>query len=220
LLFIGIVALYAELQMPGVGIGGFVACVAFLLFFWSKFTVQTADWLEVILFLGGVCFLLLEIFFLPGFGIFGLGGGLMIVASLVLASQTFILPHTPAEMGDLRRSVTVVCAAAMGAIVAGVAMRRYLPHAPMFNRMMLNPLDDNELAEQQQREAIVDFQHVLGCEGVTTTPLSPSGKAKVGDELLDVVSDGDAIEKGSAIVVVEVHGNRVVVKARDADKYV
>ncbi len=216
LLFIAFIGLYAEFQMPGIGIGGFVACVAFLLFFWSKFTVQTATWLEIILFLGGLTFLLLEIFVLPGFGVFGLGGGLMIIASLVLASQTFVFPQTNAELGDLRRSVMVVCVAAMGMIAASVMMRRYLPHSPVFNRMMLNPLDAEELAEQVQREAVVDYQHLLGHEGVTTTTLTPAGKATVDQELLDVISDGEAIERGTPIVVVEVHGNRVIVQAREA----
>ena len=77
------------------GIGGFVSAVAFMLFFWSKFLHGTAGWLEVLLFLGGVCFLLLEVLVLPGFGIFGLGGGAMILASLVLASQTISCCRRP-----------------------------------------------------------------------------------------------------------------------------
>src|SRR6185295_18238151 len=36
LLLIGGAALYAELQAPGIGVGGFVAGVCFLLYFWSK----------------------------------------------------------------------------------------------------------------------------------------------------------------------------------------
>ena len=38
--------------------GGFVAAVAFLLFFWSHFLDGTAEWLEVLLFLGGIFCLL------------------------------------------------------------------------------------------------------------------------------------------------------------------
>ena len=40
------------------------------------------------LFVAGVSCLLLEMFVIPGFGIFGLGGGAMVLASIVLASQT------------------------------------------------------------------------------------------------------------------------------------
>src|SRR5205823_5432066 len=72
LLLVGGAALYAELQAPGIGIGGFVAGVCFLLYFWSKHLDGTAGWLEVLLFVGGVCCILLELFVLPGAAIFGL----------------------------------------------------------------------------------------------------------------------------------------------------
>ena len=91
LLVIGWRGLYIELHAPGIGIGGFVAAVCFLLFFWSRYLGGTAGWLEVLLFVAGVCCLLLEVFVIPGFGIFGLGGGALVLASLILASQTFLL---------------------------------------------------------------------------------------------------------------------------------
>jgi len=214
LLFIAGVALYAELQLPGIGIGGFVASVAFLLFFWSKFMVNTAEWLEVVLFLGGVCFLLLEIFVLPGFGIFGLGGGLMVIVSLVLASQTFIIPTNSAQLADMRRSLLVVGGAVAGMLCSAIVMRRYLPRAPFLQRMMLEPPDEQELDRQIRRESVVDFQDLMGQEGVATTQLTPSGKATIDDQLLDVIAVGEVIERGTPIVVVEVHGNRVVVQAK------
>ena len=212
LLVLGGVALYAELQMPGIGIGGFVASVAFLLFFWSRYLDGTADWLEITLFLGGVCFVLLEVFVIPGFGVFGLGGGLMIIVSLVLASQTFVLPRTAADLLQLRSSVFMVGGAGVGIIGAVVMMRRYLPNAPLFNRLMLNPLDEDELARQTTRETIADFQHLLGSRGKTITQLTPGGKARFGEDLVDVIADGEVIDPGQSIEVVEVHGNRVIVR--------
>ena len=75
LLLIGGVALYLELHSPGIGIGGFVAAVCFVLFFWSHYLGGTAGWLEIVLFLAGIACLLLEVFVLPGFAVFGIGGG-------------------------------------------------------------------------------------------------------------------------------------------------
>ena len=103
LLLIGGAALYAELQAPGIGIGGFVAGICFLLYFWSKHLDGTAGWLEVLLFVAGVCCILLEMFVLPGTAIFGLGGGLLVIVSLVLASQTFVLPRNDYQMAQLAR---------------------------------------------------------------------------------------------------------------------
>src|SRR5205807_9080192 len=70
LLVIGFVGIYVELHAPGLGVGGFVALVAFTLFFWSKYVDGTAGWLEVLLFLGGVFCVLLEVLVIPVFGIF------------------------------------------------------------------------------------------------------------------------------------------------------
>lgn len=54
---------------------------------------------------------------------------------------------------------------------------------------------------------------LLGKEGVTITMLRPAGMAKLGEKKVDVVSEGDVIEANTRVSVVEVRGNRVVVRA-------
>jgi membrane-bound ClpP family serine protease len=212
LLLIGGAALYAELQSPGIGVGAFVAGVCFLLYFWSKHLDGTAGWLEVLLFVAGLCCILLELFVLPGTAIFGLGGGLLVIVSLVLASQTFVIPHNEYQMTELRNSLLGLISAAVGIGIAAIVIRRYVPHAPWLSHIMLEPPSDEEIEELNQREALVDFDHLLGHEGVATTQLTPSGKARFGNELVDVIADGELVSRGSEVVVTEVHGNRVVVK--------
>ncbi|MCX7427568.1 MAG: hypothetical protein NTW96_18305 [Planctomycetia bacterium] len=212
LLMIGAAAVYAELHAPGVGIGAFIAAVCFLLFFWSRFLGGTAGWLEAILFLAGIACLVLEVFVIPGFGIFGLGGGAMVIASLILASQTFILPHNEYQMDQLQTSLTIVGGASLGFVVLAALMNRWLPRAPFLNRVMLAPLSDEEKQQLTQSESLVDFRRLVGRQGVTTTQLTPSGKARFGDELVDVIARGELIDKNAAITVVEVHGNRVMVE--------
>jgi membrane-bound ClpP family serine protease len=212
LLLIGGAALYAELQAPGIGIGAFVALLCFLLFFWAKYLDGTAGWLEVLLFAAGVACILLEMFVLPGVAIFGLGGGMLIIASLVLASQTFVLPHNDYQLAQLRDSLLGLIGVGLGLVVAAVLMRRYLPHTPFFNHVVLNPPSDAELEDLAHRESLVDFDDLLGHQGVATTQLTPSGKARFGNRLVDVIADGEVIARGVEVVVVEVQGNRVVVR--------
>ena len=211
LLLIGLVGMYAEVQLPGVGIGGFIATVAFVLFFWANYMEQTANTLEILLFLVGVSCLVLEVFVIPGFGIFGLGGGVMIITSLVLASQTFVLPGTPAEITQLRDSLLVVGSSGVAFVGLAMLMRRYLPHTPLFRHVLLEPPGADHPESLDQRESMADFRHLVGQRGTAATQLTPAGKARFGDELVDVVSDGDLIEKGESVSVAEVHGNRVVV---------
>lgn len=213
LLLIGGAALYAELQAPGIGIGGFIAGVCFLLYFWSKYLGGTADWLEVLLFAAGVCCILLEMFVLPGVAIFGLGGGIMIIASLVLASQTFVLPHNEYQLAQLRDSLLSLIGVFAGVIALAIVMRRYLPYSPFFSHVMLAPPSGAELEDLEHRESLVDFEHLLGHSGVASTQLTPSGKARFEGQLVDVIADGEVIDRGTEVVVVEVQGNRVLVRS-------
>ncbi len=216
LIVIGFVGIYIELHAPGTGVGGFVAALAFLLFFWSNFLHGTAGWLEVLLFLGGIFCMLLEALVIPGFGIFGLGGGVMVLASLVLASQTFVLPHTESQMAELRHSLTIVAAAMVVVVASSIALRRYLPSAPMFRKIVLAPTSEEDLIDLDYRESLVDYSHLIGQLGTATTNLMPSGKADFDGELVDVITEGLPIDRGTSVVVMKTRGNRVVVRPADA----
>jgi membrane-bound ClpP family serine protease len=78
---------------------------------------------------------------------------------------------------------------------------------------MLEPPSGAELEDISHREALVNLDHLLGHQGTTTTQLTPSGKARFGHELVDVIADGEVIARGASVVVVEVQGNRVVVRS-------
>jgi membrane-bound serine protease (ClpP class) len=216
LLLIGGAALYMEIHSPGIGIGAFVAAVCFLLFFWSRYLDAAPFWLSVILFVAGVFFVALEIFVIPGYGIFGLGGGAMVLASLILASQqTFIFPRNEYQYDQLQRSLLTVAAAGIGLFAMAVFLRKRLPHSPLLGRMMLEPPAGEEAATIRRREALVNLDDLTGQRGMTTTQLTPGGKARFGDVLVDVIADGEVIERGKQIEVVKVQGSRVLVKEVD-----
>jgi membrane-bound serine protease (ClpP class) len=215
LLFVAWFALIIELMSPGLSFAGFISGLSFLLFFWSHFLHGTAGWLEVLLFAAGIACLTLEIFVLPGFGVFGVGGGLLLVISLVLASQTFIIPRNSYELRQLPSSMLMVAAAGLGALMALFFMRRMLRDAPVIRRLALDTPEGEELYQQSYREALVHYEHLRGKHGVTTTQLTPSGKARIGDEIVDVISDGMLIARGIEVFVADVKGNEVLVRPID-----
>ncbi len=215
LLFIAFFALISEASSPGLGIAGFVSAVCFLLFFWASFLNGTAGWLEVILFLGGLIFLAAEVFLIPGFGVFGIGGAVMLLASLVLAAQTFIVPHNSYQLRILARSLWLVAAAGCGVLGGIWVVSRYLHRIPVLSRLMLSPPSEEQAEIQQQRELPVSYQHLIGRTGVAVTPLVPGGKAEFGEETVPVISEGDLIEKGSKVLVVDVVGPKVIVVAAE-----
>ncbi|MEE2936055.1 MAG: nodulation protein NfeD, partial [Planctomycetota bacterium] len=107
LLFIGFAALSAEANAPGLSLPGFVAMVCFGLYFWMKFLAGTAEWLELIAFGLGIVCIAIEIFILPGFGVFGIGGLALTVIGIVLMSQTFVIPQNGYQIQVLTRGVWV-----------------------------------------------------------------------------------------------------------------
>ncbi len=217
LLFIGIFALMFEMSTPGIGAPGFIAGLCFLLFFWSHYLHGTAGWLEVLLFVGGILCLAIELFVLPGMGIFGIGGGLMIISSIVLASQTFVVPTNEYQLRQFPVSLLMVASGMAGGLAAVAAIRRFLPDTPYFNRMMLKPPVGEERDELSRRESLAVLDHLHGKRGQASTPLVPAGKALFGDELVDVRSDGEFLPKGTPVIVADVTGSIVVVKrASDA----
>jgi membrane-bound serine protease (ClpP class) len=212
LLFLGLVGMYVELKTPGVGVGGVVAAIAFILFFWSKYLNGTAGELEIVMFVAGLVLMLIEIFVIPGVGVFGLTGALLVVFSLVLASQTFIVPKSEADLDQMRRSITVVTVAGLGMMGLAFTLRRYLPKAPIFNRMVLEPPPPEERITLSHRETLADYSHLVGVQGEAVTDLRPGGRALIGDQLIDVIAEGVPLDQGTPVVVVEAHASRVLVR--------
>jgi len=202
ILLVVIMGLLIESNAPGIGVGLIVAIVGLVLYYWLNFLGGTAGWLEILLFLVGVGCLLLEIFLLPGFGIFGISGIGLVLASLVLASQTFIVPQNSYQLLQCRNSLLILAVAGCGMLGLGIACSRML-------EKITKPKDT---AVVQETERLANYDGLIGQRGTTATPLVPAGKARIGNELYDVVSDGDLLEKNQAVEVVQVVGYRIVVK--------
>ncbi|MGE3806887.1 MAG: NfeD family protein, partial [Gemmataceae bacterium] len=56
------------------------------------------------------------------------------------------------------------------------------------------------------------YAALLGTIGEAATTLRPAGKARFGDEFIDVVAEGSYVQPGTRIQVIEIEGNRIVVK--------
>ncbi|MEX2186419.1 MAG: NfeD family protein [Pirellulales bacterium] len=213
LIVVGLIALYIEFSAPGIGVGGLVAGLCFVLFFWSRFMGGTAEWLEVILFLAGLVFLGVELFVLPGFGVAGLTGLLLIVASVVLASQDFILPENEAQAAALKTNLMVVAISGVSFFAAAIVVSRYFGMIPVLRALRLEP-PSASLANAATGTTTTDdgIPLAVGATGHAHTALRPGGKATIDGRIVDVVADSTFIDRGQAIEVVEIAGTRVVVR--------
>jgi membrane-bound ClpP family serine protease len=209
LVMIGIAGLILELKMPGVAVPGIVAAVCFVLFFWAHSFVGQFTMLAVLLFVLGLILIGLEIFVLPGFGVTGISGIVLVVASLALVTLER-MPETTQDWMGLGARLSVFGVSLMAAIVAAFMLAWYLPHLPYASRLVLAPPGHEE--EGETSTSVERYAALLGAIGVAATTLRPSGKARFGDDFLDVVAEGDFIDPGSRVQIIEIEGNRIVVK--------
>lgn len=211
LMLIGFVAIYLELKTPGIGVPTVIAIIAFGLYFIGNFIAGLAGMEEIVIFIIGVLLLLIEVFVLPGFGIAGFLGVCAILIALILGmAERFPGGPSIPTLPDLKVPLLTVVWTFIASVIVMVVLGRFLPKTSLFRKMELAAA---MAAEQGYVASAPLYRPALGSVGVAETVLRPAGKARFDGQLVDVVSTGDLIEKGTPVRVVEVHGNKVVVTA-------
>ena len=220
LIILGIVMLFLEIQTPGFGIPGVTAIIAFLMVFGSGALLGKVESLEIILFLLGVGLLSVEIFLLPGFGVTGISGLILIGISLIFSMQDFVIPRFEWEWGLLGRNAAVVGAGLLAAIT-GIAVIALLgPRIKIFDPLTLKtritgtaagpvPPGDSLIGGEEEVE---DYGRLTGKTGTAATTLRPSGKVEIEGRLYIAEGEGLFVEPGSPVTVVRVQGSRIVVR--------
>jgi membrane-bound ClpP family serine protease len=193
-----------EMSAPGLGVPGFLGTRCLVAFFWAQYFDGNAEWFEILLFGIGIAFILMEVFVIPGFGIFGIGGILMVCAAIVLAAQSFLVPLNARDVEKLPNSLFPLAGAGFGILIAVLVLPRLIPDTPFLKNVILAP--------PKKPEATANLDYLMGQKGVAATKLMPSGRAQFGDQICDVITRGQVVEKGEAIEVIEAVANRVVVK--------
>lgn len=219
LVVIGLLALYLEMTAPGIGIGALVAGLCAMLFFWSHFLGGTADWLEVLLFIAGIVCLAMELFVIPGTGISGLLGMILLLSSVVMATQDFVIPSNSEQWNQFLTSLlTLLCALALVALGA-ILITKKLGKIPVFNQMVLAPQYENSAAVRSDpatgkplKPTPVSHPAVsVGDWGKADSPLRPAGRVNFAGLSMDVISDGQFVERGQQVKVIRIQGNVIVV---------
>ncbi len=221
LMLVGLIAIFIEVKSPGLGVPGAIAVIAFSLFFWDRFLADMASYMEVILFALGLILLVLEIFVIPGFGLAGVSGITLILLSLIMAMVKLPPPDIPdMEFNFLLlrkavRNVLIVFAAMIPSIALVIKL---FPSMPFYSRLALVPESAANDAIGQQVVSGIDADEkksdaeLIGKSGEAITDLRPAGTALIGGSRLDVVTEGEFIDKGQQVKLVSIHGNTRTVR--------
>lgn len=213
LVMIGITCLILEFKIPGATAPGVIAAVCFVLFFWAQSHMSgQIIILAILLFLLGLVLIGVEVFLIPGFGFVGISGILLVVTGLGLATVDRA-PRSLNEWMTLSATVVQFGLGMIGAAFAAIILARYIPHIPGVNRLFLRPAGESESdMELAPLPGVEEAAALLGAIGTAATVLRPAGMARFGDQYVDVVTQGTFVPAGAKVQVIEVEGNRIVVK--------
>jgi hypothetical protein len=211
LIMVGILGLMLELKMPGTTVPGVLAAICFVLFFWSHSFVGQFTLLATLLFVLGLILLGVEVFVVPGFGFPGIVGVLLIITSMVLVTLER-MPRSEQDWAELGGTLTLFGGSIIAGLAAAFALAYFLPSIPYANRLVLQPPSEENTVPGAAGADPGAAASLLGAIGVAATTLRPAGKAQFGEEFLDVVAEGDYVNPGSRVQIIEIEGNRIVVK--------
>jgi membrane-bound serine protease (ClpP class) len=210
LLIIGVAGIYLEMKTPGFGLPGIVAICAFALYFLGSYVAGLAGLEWAVLFVLGLALVLAEVFFFTGTLALGLSGAVLMLVALTMALVDRYpgMPVVP-TLPMLELPMRQFAIAGLGSMALLWLLSRVLPQTAFYNRMVstgMSGVGSVVAVEESQ-------QTWLGQTGVALSALRPGGKARFGDEILDVMTQGEMIEKGRSVRVLRFSGMQAVVEA-------
>jgi membrane-bound serine protease (ClpP class) len=205
LLSLGFLGLLVEIKTPGFGVAGGAGILALSLFFGSHLIIGLAGMEGILLFGAGLILVLVEVFLIPGVGVFGILGGVGMLTGVYM-SLLGGLPTAP----DFARASGVLSSSLLLVLVSSWMLLRRLPSNRRLTRLgiFLGEATDKETGYT----SAVRRAELVGQEGTALTDLRPAGTGLFGDERVDVVSESEWIEAGSPIRIISSEGYRHVVR--------
>jgi membrane-bound serine protease (ClpP class) len=221
LVMLAMLGAYVELNTPGLGLPGLVAVICVVIIIGSKYLVGMANWVEVAIFILGIILLGIEIFLIPGFGLAGFAGILCIFAGLfgmLIKNAPEQIPWPQDEIGwrIFMEGVVSVVVGFLGFLVLAYFTAKYLPKSQFLRGLIL----DTPGPEKQSKAKIAmtgpagsrEIALNVGNRGKVVSALRPAGWARFDEQVVNVVAEAQFLEIDDDVEIIEIDGNRVVVR--------
>ncbi|MCB1061356.1 MAG: hypothetical protein KDN20_00380 [Verrucomicrobiae bacterium] len=226
LIVLGLAGAYTELQAPGFGVPGVVSLLAFGTFFFGNYAAGNLAGYELaVLLVIGLVLIGVEIFILPGTLIPGLTGAVLVMVSIGLAMVDRVdfeytyegMPGADSWGSVLGSAAMTLALGFMGSVVVILLAMRFLPESKAGSWMILRESIaggaslPGEGGGDLTGGASSTSASYVGLTGEATTDLHPAGKGQFGTLHLDIISEGEYIEKGTPLTILKHEGSRIVV---------
>ena len=215
LITVFLLMLFLEMSHPGVGVPGAIALVALVGLLAPPALLGLANWWEVGAIAIGILLLFVEILILPGFGVPGVAGLLLLFGGMLgtfVGDGGGLFPDSPTEQSNLMYGLLTMV---LSLVTTGVGMYYLSKHfgsLPILGRLILSDEDDNADSLLAAMGPGGPRLPAIGARGAAVTALRPSGRGQFGGQIVDVVSDLGIIDAGAEIRVVSADAFRVVVE--------
>ncbi len=157
--------------------------------------MELVHWIALLLFLSGVIALIVEVFVIPGFGVAGVAGIILMIWSVILIAV------------DLEQIVKSLTLAVLSTFILFFVLLKLV-----WSRFSLFTKQSNVSGYNIKDESL---EGLVGETGVTVTPLRPSGNVEINNIRYDAITNGEFIETNQPIVVSIAKANHLVVKRRE-----
>jgi membrane-bound serine protease (ClpP class) len=211
LIMIIVGGIYFELQTPGIGFPSIAAIAAALLYFAPLYLEGLAAHWEILVFIAGVVLVAVEIFAIPGFGIAGISGIVLVVAGLTLSLINNVgFDFSPVNFDNFIFSFFLVIISILISIIASYFITKSLfTRNRMFGSLALETVasaDEGFIASDSR------YREMVGKKGKAHTILRPVGKVMIAGELFDATALTGYIEKGDDVEVVRYEAAQLFVR--------
>lgn len=225
-----IMSLYTAMHAPGHGFAEVLAMLSLATLIGVPLLTGYAQWWEILVILLGFALLALEIFVIPGFGLTGISGIVLIVFGLIMTfvgkepAGPGVLPQLQGTWTNIRNGLAMVGIAMVSSMVLAMWFRRFLPKLPYFNRLILTTTTgnlDQPAVSSIPAVASSSFRPIVGALGEALNDLRPGGSATFYDSAIadvrvfSVISGAGYIPRGSKVVVLDNRDNRIIVRPEE-----
>jgi len=223
MLFVGmLVFAWIEFSHPGATLPGIAAILCLVLLVGAPFLTGLAQAWEIVLIVLGLGIIVTDLFVFGGIGLLAVPGFILMAIGLIFSFVPAepgggFIPTMPQTWAALQTGLGVVTFGSLTSLVAFFLLSKYLYITPGFRRLQLAPASARPPVESGLRDAADRPAHeavFVGALGKAATDLRPAGKVRFDEHLLDVVSNGAFIARGSEVEVVSISGNKIIVRPR------
>lgn len=202
--------LFFEMKSPGVGFPGLVALAGIVLFFAPHYLEGLAAYWEIGIFVLGVALIAAEIFVIPGFGVPGILGILLVLFSL---SFSFLynngLDFTEVSWTRVLRALAIVTVSMATAILLVVWLARHLLTGKKAHPFVDDTTQDSSLGYTAVSN---DLKVLVGKIGIAVTDLRPSGYIEIDGKKLDGEALQGFIPKGQEVKIHSIRSINLMVE--------